>query len=86
MTSIVPRIAIMKPPSTAPAGAPTTPTGSNRFTARVTGVRLLGVLATAEIECGFTLKACLLAREARAKNLVSGSAVELEIAIHVMAD
>jgi ABC-type Fe3+/spermidine/putrescine transport system ATPase subunit len=76
---------ILRPPASAPA----TPTGGNRFAARLTGVRLLGVLATAEVDCGFTLKACLLAREARAMDLAPGCAVELEIApqaIHVMAD
>lgn len=72
-----------------PDGVRTPTPGNNRFSARVTGVRAMGALAMAEVDCGFALKAYLLARDMRATNLSAGDAVEIEIApqaIHVMAD
>ena len=59
----------------------------NRVEARIKGLRILGALATIEVDCGFPLKACLLAQQAR--ELVPGRAVEVEVAseaIHLMAN
>lgn len=59
----------------------------NRFSARVTGVRILGPLATVEVDCGFPLKAYVLAQQARAMELAPDRAIEVEIpaaAVHLM--
>ncbi len=59
----------------------------NRLDARVTGLRVLGALATVEVDCGFPLKAYVLAQQAQ--DLVPGRAVELDIpaaTIHLMAN
>ena len=64
-------------------------TAVNRFSARVTGLRVLGPLATVQVDCGFPLKAYVLAQQARAMELAPGRAVEVEIAaaaIHLMKD
>ena len=63
--------------------------GLNRLAGSVKAVRALGPLATVQVDCGFPLKAYLLAPQLRAMNLSSGAAVEAEItaeSIHVMAD
>ncbi|HLZ06096.1 MAG TPA: ABC transporter ATP-binding protein [Bradyrhizobium sp.] len=54
--------------------------GVNRFVARVTEVRILGPLATVQIDCGFPLKAYVLAQQARDLELIPGRTVEAEIA------
>ena len=62
---------------------------ATRLQGRVTALRALGALVTAELDCGFTLKAYLLAPQARAMKLGVGDPVAIEIdaaAIHVMAD
>ncbi len=72
------------PPS---LGARQEATGANRFTAHVVGVRILGPLATVTLDCGFPLKAHVLAHRARAMQLAPGFAVEAKIAaeaIHLM--
>jgi hypothetical protein len=56
---------------------------------RVKAVRVLGPLATVEIECGFSLKAYLLSPHVQAMALAEGSAVIVQIpadAIHVMTE
>jgi molybdate/tungstate transport system ATP-binding protein len=61
----------------------------NRFDARVSGLKVMGPLATVEIECGFQLRAFLLAHQAREMRLGRGSSVDVEIAaesIHLMAE
>ncbi len=59
----------------------------NRFTARVTGLRILGPLAAVQIDAGLPLKAYVLAQRARDMELSPGQAVEIDIrpgAIHLM--
>ena len=61
----------------------------NRFSARVTGVRVIGPLATVQVDCGFPLKAYVLAQQARAMELAPGRTVEVEIpaaAVHLTKD
>ena len=63
--------------------------GSNRLAGRVISSRNDGALVTLAIDCGFPLKAYVLAREARSMSLGHGSAVAVAIApeaIHVMPD
>ena len=61
----------------------------NRLDGAVTELRALGPLTVVEIDCGFPLKAYLLARQARALRLRTGDAVTAAIApdaIHVMTE
>ena len=61
--------------------------GDNRLPARVTKVRVLGPLAIVDLDCGFPLKAYMMAHDA--KDFAPGRSVEVAIApdaIHVMAD
>jgi ABC-type sugar transport system ATPase subunit len=61
----------------------------NRIKGRVAGLRSSAPLVAVEIDCGFPLKAYLLAPQARAMNLVIGSTVAAEIAaeaVHLMAE
>ncbi len=70
------------PPSTQSLQA-----GINRFEGRVTALRSAGPLVTVSIDCGFPLKAYVLAPQAREMKLGSGSTVAVEIAaacIHVL--
>jgi len=63
--------------------------GVNRLMGRVTGVRVLGPLATVQVNCGFPLKAYVLAQQVHALELIPGGAVEVEIpaaAVHLMKD
>lgn len=75
----------ISPVPTAPRGTP----AANTLQGRVTAVRVLGPLATVEIECGFLLKAYLLSPQVQALSLAEGSAVTVQIpagAIHVMTE
>ena len=68
------------------AGVATT---DNALQGRVKALRVLGPLATIEIECGFSLKAYLLSPQVAAMGLAEGSAVTVQIpadAIHVMTE
>lgn len=59
----------------------------NRIEARVTGLRILGAFATVQLDCGFALKAHMLAQQAR--ELAAGRAIAVDIpaaSIHLMAD
>ncbi|MGB6538174.1 MAG: ABC transporter ATP-binding protein [Xanthobacteraceae bacterium] len=61
----------------------------NRFEARIERVRHEGALVTLGLDCGFPLKAHVLAPQARALNLAAGAMVVAEIAataIHAMPD
>lgn len=61
----------------------------NTTQGRVKALRVLGPLATVEIECGFSLKAYLLSPQVQAMGLAEGSVVVVHIpadAIHVMAE
>lgn len=63
--------------------------GINRIPGRIAFSRSHGPLIAFRIDCGFALKAYLLARQARAMNLGQGSPVTVTIAqdaIHVMPD
>ncbi len=71
-----------------PIGAGAAPV-ANILQGRVKTLRVLGPLATVEIECGFSLKAYLLSPQVQAMGLVEGSVVVAQIpaeAIHVMAE
>jgi ABC-type Fe3+/spermidine/putrescine transport system ATPase subunit len=62
--------------------------GANRFTARVTALRILGPLATVQIDAGFPLTAYVLAQQARDLKLMPGCTVDAEIAaaaVHLMS-
>lgn len=61
----------------------------NRLDGRVKSLRNLNPLVAVEIDCGFPLKAYLLAPQARAMNIDVGKSVTVQIAadaIHVMPD
>lgn len=61
----------------------------NRFSARVVTTTKLGALCEVELDCGFPLRAYVMARQARELNLVPGVRTQAEIApdaIHIMAD
>ena len=61
----------------------------NRLDGAITALRELGPLTTIEIDCGFALKAYLLAPQARALRLGVGDGVTAQIApaaIHVMVE
>ncbi len=61
----------------------------NRFKARVSAVRTLGPLAAVQVDCGFSLKAYVLARQVRDMELIPGRVMEVEIAaaaVHLMAN
>jgi len=61
----------------------------NTLECRVKALRVLGPLATVEVECGFLLKAYLLSPQVQAMGLAEGNLVEVQIppdAIHVMAE
>ena len=63
--------------------------GINRLEGRVASLHSGGPLVTVSIDCGFLLKAYVLARQAREMKLGSGSVVAVEIAaeaIHVMGE
>lgn len=63
--------------------------GVNRLEGRVHALQAEGPLATVSIDCGFPIKAYLLAPQVRAMNLYVGSAVAVDLApevIHLMAD
>ena len=65
------------------------PAGLNRIEGRVAGLSAVGPLVTVQVDCGFPLKAYLLAPQVRAMNLGDGSGVTLEIAaqaIHMMTE
>lgn len=65
------------------------PPGSNRLLGCVTALRSAGPLVILAIDCGFPLKACLLAPQVRQMKLGIGSAVSVAVAadaIHVMTD
>jgi ABC-type Fe3+/spermidine/putrescine transport system ATPase subunit len=71
-----------------PIGVPV-PSAANTLPGRIKALRVLGPLATIEIECGFSLKAYLLSPQVQAMGLSEGSAVIVQIradAIHVMAE
>jgi len=73
-------------PGTNRAGAAPT---DNTLQGRIKALRILGPLATVEVECGFSLKAYLLSPQVQAMGLAEGNAVKLQIpadAIHVMAE
>ena len=75
---------IARPPGNAAASAAPR---INRLAARVESVRALGPLATITLDCGFVLKAHVMARDAGA--FESGMIIDVEIAadaIHLMAD
>ncbi len=77
-------VAVIRPDDDRPV-----PAAVNRFDGAIAGLRPLGPLVTVEIDCGFPLKACLLAREARALAIGVGCPVRVHIAadaIHVMSD
>jgi molybdate/tungstate transport system ATP-binding protein len=79
------QVAVSPMPIGAAAAAPAT----NTLQGRVKTLRVLGPLATIEIECGFSLKAYLLSPQVQAMALAEGSAVIVKIpadAIHVMAE
>lgn len=68
------------------SGAPST---ENILHGCIRALRVLGPLATVEIECGFLLKAYLLSPQVQAMDLAEGSAVIAQIpadAIHVIAE
>lgn len=59
----------------------------NRLTARVMALRILGPLASVQIDAGLPLKAYVLAQQARDMKLAPGQVVEIDIppeAIHLM--
>jgi molybdate/tungstate transport system ATP-binding protein len=71
-----------------PGGGPQSPV-TNHIEGRVTGLRSLGPLVTIEIDCSFSMKAYLLAPQARALNLGLGQDITVSIAadsIQVMTE
>lgn len=71
------------PPGAQRAAAPTI----NRLPAQVADIRAVGPLATVTVDCGFPLKAYMLAHQARTLGLAPGRALEADIpaaAIHLM--
>jgi molybdate/tungstate transport system ATP-binding protein len=69
--------------------APAPDPAINRIEARVTALRIMGPLATVELDCGFPLKAYALAQQARVMGIAPGRAVTAEIAaqsIHLLWD
>lgn len=52
----------------------------NRFAARLVAARTLGALCKLELDCGFRLEACTLARDVRELALAPGSETDIEIA------
>jgi len=72
-----------------PCGERAPQSGVNRLEGRVTALRRVGPLLTLAIDCGFPLKAYLLASQFRETKLGVGSAVAAEIApeaIHLMTE
>jgi hypothetical protein len=62
---------------------------ANTLPGHIKVLRVVGPLATIEIECGFALKAYLLSPQVQTMGLAEGSAVVVQIpadAIHVMAE
>ena len=78
------RVAV-SPKQTSPGTSPAT----NTLQGRIKALRVLGPLATIEIDCGFSLKAYLLSPQAEAMGLAEDNAVVVQIpadAVHVMAE
>lgn len=72
-----------------PIGTGAAQADNNTLQGRVKALRVLGPLATVEVECGFLLKAYLLSPQVQAMALADGSAVVAQIstgAIHVVAE